>query len=163
MPFLQEEQFKGPVPGQGMTAEPQSRPWFNPPEITTVEQAAEYYLPRLGAPKAIEGMLDAIDMKIPLTVLAETLTTGGVMQGVHTIDVAVLINPVIVEFLKNMAESAGVEYDLGDKTKDDDAPSPSMIKKVISEFEESKDIKQEDIVEDDSEPMGLMSRKKEMV
>ena len=38
MSFLQEQQFKGPVPGQGMTAEPQSRPWFNPPEISTVEE-----------------------------------------------------------------------------------------------------------------------------
>ena len=44
MPFLKEEQFKGPVPGQGMTAEPQSRPWFNPPQYNTVEEALEYYL-----------------------------------------------------------------------------------------------------------------------
>ncbi len=163
MSFLREEQFKGPVPGQGMTAEPQSRPWFNPPEIATVEQAAEYYLPRLGTPKAIEGMLEAIEMKIPLTVLAETLTTGGVMQGVHTIDVSVLINPVIVEFLKNIAESAGVEYDLGDKTKEDEAPSPRLISKIVSEYTEEKDTKISKEVEEKEEPMGLMSRKREIM
>ncbi len=100
---------------------------------------------------------------LPLTVLAETLTTGGVMQGVHNIDVSVLINPVIVEFLKNIAESAGVEYDLGDKTKEDEAPSPRLISKIVSEYTEEKDTKISKEVEEKEEPMGLMSRKREIM
>ena len=168
MSFLQEQQFKGPVPGQGMTAEPQSRPWFNPPEISTVEEAAGYYIPRLSSEKAIDGLLDAMELQIPITVLAETLTTAGVMQGVHTIDVATLVNPVLVEFLKGIADNAKIEYDLGHKKADEEKPSKFLIDKVIKENIQNTQVNNtlekegvEKIPEDGS--VGLMSRKQEKI
>jgi len=37
--------FTAPVPGMGLTAEPRGRPWLNPPQYSTVEEAVSYYLP----------------------------------------------------------------------------------------------------------------------
>ena len=166
MPFLKEEQFKGPVPGQGMTAEPQSRPWCNPPQLNTVEEATEFYVPRLIEPKAMDGLIDAMELEIPLTVLAETLTTGGVLQGLHTIDVATLVNPVIVELLKGIAENADIEYDLGDKLVTDDVPTPFALKRALADLEKG-DMPQENMDKEEldmeEEPKGLMSRKQEMI
>lgn len=165
MPFLQEEQFKGPVPGQGMTAEPQSRPWFNPPQLNTVEEATEYYIPRLIEPKAMDGLIDAMELEIPLTVLAETLTTGGVLQGLHTIDVAMLVNPIIVELLKGIAENAEIEYDLGHKTAKEDVPTPFALKRALADLEKNpiaQEEEQEEVTTEE-EPTGLMSRKQEMI
>jgi len=165
MPFLQEEQFKGPVPGQGMTAEPQSRPWFNPPQLNTVEEATEYYIPRLIEPKAMDGLIDAMELEIPLTILAETLTTGGVLQGLHTIDVAMLVNPIIVELLKGIAENAEIEYDLGHKTAKEDVPTPFALKRALADLEKNpipQEEEQEEVATEE-EPTGLMSRKQEMI
>jgi len=167
MPFLEEPQFKGPIPGQGMTAEPQARPWSNPPRYSTVEEALEFYIPRLQDAKAIDGMVDAMEKEIPITVLAETLTTGGVMQGLHTIDVATLVNPVIVEFLKGVAENAEIKYELGDKTVDEDIPTPSMLERSLADLkkggslQDEVEIEEEDVKENIS--VGLMSRREELV
>ena len=167
MPFLEEPQFKGPIPGQGMTAEPQARPWSNPPQYSTVEEALEFYIPRLQDAKAMDGMIDAMEKEIPITVLAETLTTGGVMQGLHTIDVATLVNPVIVEFLKGIAENADIEYDLGDVTKQDEKPSQGTLDRTRNKLKEPDN--QQEIEKDEKEKseedisVGLMSRREELV
>ena len=165
MPFLEEPQFKGPIPGQGMTAEPQARPWSNPPQYSTVEEALEFYIPRLQDTKAMDGMIDAMEKEIPITVLAETLTTGGVMQGLHTIDVATLVNPVIVEFLKGIAENADIEYDLGDVTVKDEEVSESMLERVMAKSTEEPteeiEKEEEEIIED--KPVGLMSKREVLI
>ena len=42
---LQEQQrFRGPIPGQAMTAGEKSRPWLNPPKFTSMEDGMEFYL-----------------------------------------------------------------------------------------------------------------------
>ena len=165
MPFLEEPQFKGPIPGQGMTAEPQARPWSNPPQYSTVEEALEFYIPRLQDTKAMDGMIDAMEKEIPITVLAETLTTGGVMQGLHTIDVATLVNPVIVEFLKGIAENADIEYDLGDVTVKDEEVSESMLERVMAKSTEepTEEIEKEEEEIKEDKPVGLMSKREELI
>ena len=165
MPFLEEPQFKGPIPGQGMTAEPQARPWSNPPQYSTVEEALEFYIPRLQDAKAMDGMIDAMEKEIPITVLAETLTTGGVMQGLHTIDVATLVNPVIVEFLKGIAENADIEYDLGDVTVKDEEVSESMLERVMAKSTEepTEEIEKEEEEIKEDKPVGLMSKREELI
>lgn len=47
MAELSKSTFDYPIPGQGMTAEVGSRPWQNPPQYTTVEEALEFYIPVL--------------------------------------------------------------------------------------------------------------------
>lgn len=167
MPFLEQEQFKGPIPGQGMTAEPRARPWSNPPQYSTVEEALQFYIPRLKEKKAIIGMVDAMEKQIPIPVLAETLTTGGVMQGLHTIDVATLVNPVIIEFLKGIADNAEIDYDLGDVTKEDEIPSESAIDRAIenNNINEKQKTEEQSMEEEliEEESTGLMSRRKEVV
>mgnify|MGYP003126580763 FL=1 len=53
-------------------------------------------------------------MGVPLTALAETITLGGVMEGVHSIDVAVMVNPILVEYMEGIAKQADIKYTLGD-------------------------------------------------
>ena len=38
-----------------------------------------------------------MEMGVPLTVLANTIQLASVMEGVHTVDVGILIIPIIVE------------------------------------------------------------------
>ena len=44
-----------PIPGQSLTAELGNRPWQKPPQYNTVEEALEYYIPRLTDPDMLYG------------------------------------------------------------------------------------------------------------
>ena len=47
MALREEPLFDVPIPGQGLTAELGSRPWQNPPQLSTVDEAIDYYVERL--------------------------------------------------------------------------------------------------------------------
>lgn len=164
-----ENTFSAPIPGQGMTAELGSRPWQNPPQYASVEEALEWYIPRLVSDEMYEGLVDTMELGIPLTTMADTLQSGGVMQGLHTIDVGMLAMPVIIEMLAYIAEDAGIEYNMGtEKPIDDDKISDTKIalamKKMrerlpeaIEEREEEPEVMEDTPVE--PAPSGLMARR----
>ena len=169
MAFRQSPNFDAPIPVQSLTAEPKNRPWKNPPQLDTVEDAMEYYLPKLSSPEFAPRLLDTMERGIPLTSLAEVMVTGGAMEGIHSIDVGMLVAPILVEFMKGMAEIAEVEYNLGDKDKEESKVDPQMMEKAMKKLREeeaslemiSESMEQKEVKED--KPVtGLMARK-EMV
>jgi hypothetical protein len=111
-------------------------------------------------------LLDIIEMKIPLTAIAETLTLGGVMQGLHTVDVGVLVNPILVELMEGLAKNAEVPYVVGD-TDGEDIPDKGILNKAMASLSDidEQELEEEMSYEDDNnenvsvEPKGLMSRK----
>lgn len=167
-----EDAFDRPIPGMSLTHELGARPWQTPPEYATIEEALDFYIPRLTDPSFINRLIDIIEMGIPLTSLAEIITVGGVMQGLHTVDVAVLINPVLVELMEGIATKAGIEYRLGDVDGEDvpDKMLMSKVRKALKDTnltEEDEKDSTEKLVEVETEteeeevtekPMGLMSR-----
>ena len=132
--------FDAPIPGQSLTRELGSRPYQQPPMYNTVEEALEWYLPKLGNPKFVPGLIESMELGIPLTTMANTLQLGGVMRGVHSIDVGILISPVIIEMLAYLADSAGIEYVSGLEEEPEEAGyRPTTIalakKKLAKELE----------------------------
>ena len=85
-----------PIAGQSLTAELGSRPWQQPPQYTTVEEALDYYIPRILEPTLQDDLMNVIELGIPLTTIAYTLQTGGSMEYKHTLDVCLLIIPVLI-------------------------------------------------------------------
>ena len=164
-----ENTFSAPIPGQGMTAELGSRPWQNPPQYATVEEALEWYIPRLVSDEMYESLVDTMELGIPLTTMADTLQSGGVMQGLHTIDVGMLAMPVIIEMLAYIAEDEGIEYNMGtEKPIDDDKISETKIalamKKMRNRIPEAIEAREEEpeVMEDtpvEPAPSGLMARR----
>ena len=47
MAELPQLSIDAPIAGQSLTTEPGNRPWENPPQYTTVEEALEYYIHKL--------------------------------------------------------------------------------------------------------------------
>ena len=56
---------------------------------------------------------------IPLTTIADAMQTGGVMEGKHSLDVGILMLPVLIETMAYLAEEAGIEYETGSNAMDD--------------------------------------------
>ena len=158
----QSEEIKprGAIPGQGMTAEKNSRPWLNPPQLSTVEETLEFYFEKILQEEAAMKLLSIIKRKMPISLLAESMTTGGVMQGVHTIDVAILINPILMEFMKGMAEKANIEYVLDSEIPKKERANFTALREVMNQKLEASEEEIENVGEQ-VQSQGLMSRPEE--
>ena len=143
-----------------MTHELGARPWQTPPEMNTLEEALDYYIPRLTDKSYMGRLIDIIETKIPLTSIADTLTLGGVMQGLHTVDVAVLVNPILVELMEGIAKNAEIEYVVGDDEGLGDIPDSMLVKKAMKNIEkiDTEEVKEKEEPEKSS-PTGLMARR----
>jgi len=160
--MAKQDPFDYPIPGEGMTAEVGSRPWQNPPQYTTVEQALEFYIPKLVSEEIYDGLLDSMELGIPLTIMADSMQSAAVMQGLHTVDVGILAMPVIIEMLAYIGDEAGIEYNLGmDKPIDEDKISSTKIalamKKMREKMPEALEEREEEPMPEPA-PTGLMAR-----
>ena len=171
MAVQMEPELDAPIPGMSLTAELGARPWQSPPEGATLEDAVDYYIPRLGDPEYIGQVLDIVESGVPLTSIAESMTLVGNMEGKHTIDVGVLVQPVIVEFLKGIADITDTKYTMSaDKDFRDKDVTEGMLNNVTKELQKSLPEEQQSEIntlvdksmateEEVEEPKGLMSRR----
>lgn len=170
-----ENFLDAPVPGMSLTAEPKSRPWRRPSEVSTVDEALSLYAPIFKNKKMTTMMLEQIENGIPLTSIADILITGNAMEGRHSLDVGILIAPVLIETMATFAEMAGVEYTVGNEERDTPETSEGMIQRAmqaISDVKESDAPMMDDQQEEEmplEEPTeeapvrsGLMARKEVM-
>jgi len=156
----------GPIAGQSLTAELGARPWQNPPKYTTVEQAASFYVPRLTSERQSGQILDLLEMGVPVDTLVDTIQLGGVMEGLHSVDVGMLVSPVLAEVVHQMAKSAGVEHTVLSTERGEEVPDDAEIsialrdadKMIMSDTEEdSMEMIEEPPMKE--EPKGLMARR----
>ena len=174
MTELNQPLLDGPIAGQSLTAEINGRPWLNPPQYTTVDETIEYYLDRMSSEEFTDQLVDVLEMGVPVTTLANTIQLGSVMDGVHSVDVGMLVMPFIMEMIMLVGESSGVKYDSGMENPNKGQTRDTMLNKVRMELEErmrqkegmfieedeTVDMEEEEIVAEE-EPMGLMSRREE--
>ena len=132
MKQLDETSFDRPIPGMGMTHELGARPWQTPPTYTTIDEAADYYIEKMSSPEFKNKLLDVMAMKVPLTTVANTMQLSSVMEGLHTVDVGMMMIPILVEVMALIGDSADIDYVTGMDAKKE--ARPSMINKIIEDM-----------------------------
>ena len=175
MTELNQPLLDGPIARQSLTSELGGRPWQNAPQCNTVDEAIEYYLDRMSTEEFTDQLVDVLEMGVPVTNLANTIQMGSVMDGIHNIDVGMLVMPLIMEMIMLVAEMSNVEYEDGlkdpnrGKTRDTlltnvRAALEEKIKQkegMLFEEEETEITEEEEVDTEEEEPMGLMSRREE--
>ena len=162
---LEEVSFDRPIPGQGMTSELGARPWEQPPQYTTVDEALSYYLPKLSNDEFAKNLVNVMEMGVPITSLANTIQMSSVMEGRHSVDVGILILPVLIEAMRFIGDSANVDYVVGNEGKkskvDDDLAKRVATEMNVNHEEDSVDIAIEDTPVEVEEEVttGLMARR----
>jgi len=163
---LEEVSFDRPIPGQGMTSELGARPWEKPPQYTTVDEALSYYLPKLSDDEFAKNLINVMEMGVPITSLANTIQMSSVMEGRHSVDVGILILPVLIEAMRFIGDSANIEYVVGNEGKkskvDDDLAKRVATEMNLNHEEDSVDVAIEDTPVEVEEEVttGLMARRK---
>ena len=164
------------IPGQSLTAEPKNAPYENPPEYTTAEDAVEWHLDRLTTNDKVEALVDAMELGLDVVTLTEGILRGAVLEGRHTIDISLIIAPVIHEFIKTTADKVGIDYDEGFPDDSEErinvkyAINVRKAQKALAEYSDKEDMEEVNPEEDmpmiDDEttegvptaPAGLMAR-----
>jgi len=177
-----EKMFRGAPPGISLTKEPGSYPWERPPQMEDPEEVIDFYLERMNKPENLEKIMQALELDFPLKALVEGILTSGVSRGVHTIDMSMIVAPVVHEFLKGQADAIGMEYDEGLTNPDREAENAEIYEKIamIKEMEKLKAGKEDtesaevstevfetgeenpipEVEEEEPKPKGLMARRK---
>ena len=114
-----------------------------------------------------DQLIDVIEMGVPLTAIANSLQLASVMEGKHSIDVGILLMPLLIEILELIATNAKVDYNKGTELKDVKEVSDVKLDKIVSKMkgENQEEEMQEDTMEEEQEeeiteePMGLMARR----
>ena len=155
--------YEGPVAGQSLTTEQGARPWERPAQISEPEEAVRYYMDKLTRPTVAGQLIDILETGNPATSLVDGLTIGGVMEGIHSIDVAVVIAPVIYNLVTSVADSAGIEYESGMETSKRNKMVDRGIVERAKRGREPSDQIADSLFEDEGEAikeasMSLMTR-----
>jgi len=170
--------FEAPIPGQSLTNEPKNYPWENAARLNTPEDAIIYHLERLNQPKRAEAMLDFLQLDIDVVTMTEGILRNAVANGEHSVDVSMIIAPIIHEHIVGLADATGIDYDEGldeDDTQEERAYATreNKARKVLRDIKMDKkpdlgdleasmaktpirDTKVEDMPEEKS--LGLMAR-----
>ena len=115
-----------PIPGQSLTAEPKAAPYERPPQIVDPKKALDWHLDRLADEERQEVMVDIFELGgMDVVTFTEGTLRAAVLDGRHSIDVSMIIAPVIHEFICTVLDAAGVEYDEG---FEDDSQEREQIK-----------------------------------
>lgn len=159
---MNEQVFNAPIPGASLTAPIGGRPWQSPPKYVTVEDAMDFYVSRFTNEELKTSIIDTLDSGLPVTTIANAIQLNSVTEGLHTIDIGILVLPIIMELIMYVGDSAGIKYTTGlEKGK---PLRNAMAMKALSMLEdEEKEVEEtpepEQIEPQEEEPVGLMARR----
>lgn len=148
-----------PIPGESLTTPPKNYPFERPPEVTDPKKALRVHMKRLQDPEMMFNIASALEMGVTVKELTSGIIRGAVTQGVHTIDVGLLVAPAIHKAVVTIGTKAKVEFeeglrDLNETVKSVDNLTLHMAKKQkLSEQEEEPEVVVEDQIE------GFMKRR----
>lgn len=109
------ELLNAPIAGQSLTDTPKNYPWERPAEISDPREAIKFHMDGLSSPESLDNILELIQVGVPLRALSKTILTTAQMEGIHSVDVSLIIGDVIYEELVSIAEEAGLDYTTGDE------------------------------------------------
>ena len=172
--------FSAPIPGQSLTSEPKNSPWENPPQFSAPEDALIYHIERLKDPKKVKSVAGLLTLGLDVVTMTEGILRNAVIEGRHNIDVSLIIAPIIHEYIVGLADAAGIEYNEGIEEEDVDIKEIEYsirsreAEKILKDLKNNKEIdlrtmsdepvemeevSEEVEIEEQEEPMGLMSRR----
>lgn len=145
--------YSTPIPGQSLTREPRAYAWEDPPKYSKPEDALMWHMDRLEEPERTKAVLTLLELGLDVVTLTEGILRGGVVQGIHNIDVSLIIAPIIHEYITGTANAVGIDFKEGlsefkvDYKQFESAIDKNKINEVLKDIDEDKPIDLEPIEE----------------
>lgn len=105
---IENQVFNGPIPGQSLTQDPDSRgPWERPPQFNTPNQAIDHLFNTVTSPKFIASYDELLseDKRFYVDELVVGMLSEGFLNGLWTVDMMVLlVEPLTVLMVWSAAQ-----------------------------------------------------------
>jgi len=169
--------FNAPIPGESLTREPKNAAYERPPELNDPEDALIYHTDRLTDERRMKAAVLLMEEGLDIRTITEGVLRKAVVDGIHSVDVSMIIAPAVHEYIKTTADMIGVEYKEGFERDEEDrkldyALNSTRAKKALAKIK-AEPKKSAEAVEDapmpmdeepvmeeiDMKPRGLMARR----
>tara|TARA_R110001592_G_scaffold135540_1_gene351831 strand:- start:49 stop:633 length:585 start_codon:yes stop_codon:yes gene_type:complete len=132
--------LNGPIPGQSLTDTPGNYPWERPPETADPTEALSMHLKKMAGPKYMESALFMMELGVPAEVITNTTLTMAIGNGIHSVDVGLIIAPAIHKEVVSIAEMSGIEYveHFPEDAEKEQEAKDMLQAKVIAKMKSSK-------------------------
>ena len=132
------------IPGNSLTGEPGNWPWEQPPLYVELTDVVDYYSEKLTTNESVDVITKSLQADISVVDLTNVMIKAGIMQGIHSIDSAMLAFPVIAEMIKTIADISDVGYieseeDFKKATELDESVYIELIKESQAKIEKAID------------------------
>jgi len=148
------------IPGQSLTDEPKNFAWERPPEITDPDKAIAYHMDYLSNPEVVESTLFILASGLPVKNFVDTILTNAVGNGIHSIDISMIIKPVLEEAVVLTAMEADIKFlEEFDNSKAKDASRKTreetlILSRLKEALEDDTDQGDEGLIEDTVSALG---------
>lgn len=150
-------------PGISWTAPEKSRPWQQPPQYTDIMDVANSYIIALSSEGAMDNVLDALETKVPISVIAQSVMLNGVSEGRHTMDAGLLVMPVIMEMMLSIAMLNDIKTVMYPDDYDKDSTVSNRTARLAVEKAMKKIEAAAEPAKEEKPVGGLMARKQKEV
>lgn len=135
-----------PIPGMSLTSEPGNRPWEQPPQFVELDDVVAFYVEKMTEGEVVDSLLEAMRNDAALVDIASTLVKGGVLKGVHSIDVGFLVLPILVELMQTIGDMNDVGYvveseDYMRATEVDEETAKEVLASAVAEVKAAPEVK----------------------
>tara|TARA_R110000823_G_C15867091_1_gene493787 strand:- start:646 stop:1260 length:615 start_codon:yes stop_codon:yes gene_type:complete len=148
------------IPGQSLTDEPKNFAWERPPEITDPDKAIAYHIDYLSNPEVVESTLFILASGLPVKNFVDVLLTNAVGNGIHSIDISMIIKPVLEEAVVLTAIEADIKFlEEFDNSKAKEASQKTneetlILSRLKEALEDDTDQGDEGLIEDTVSALG---------
>jgi len=155
--------FNAPVPGESLTASPDTpKAWERPPELTDQEEAMEAVYMELTEQDTLRKLVDIIDDGIALDELAQVILYKGYTEGKFNPDMMLNLAEPTIYLLIAIADYADIkDYVLYDGEEDDpdgQIPDDDITPVNMDEDEVEEKVKTKPEPTDKSVSSSLLSK-----
>ena len=150
-------------PGISWTAPEKSRPWQQPPQYTDIMDVANSYIIALSSEGAMDNVLDALETKVPISVIAQSVMLTGVSEGRHTMDAGLLVMPVLMEMMLSIAMLNDIKTVMYPDDYDKDSTVSNRTARLAVEKAMKKIEAAAEPAKEEKPVGGLMARKQKEV
>jgi len=156
--------FDAPVAGQSLTDTPKNYKWENPPRFTSKEDASMFIWDRLQSKDTLAKIILMLESGMSVESLTRVIIFSGFIEGAYTVDLAILLTPVVQSMIIAIGKAAGIKEIKVTKPKK--KQTQKLIKQLYKTRDFARDISDmenanKQKAKEESKSKGLMSKLEE--
>lgn len=159
--LINRETLDGPIPGENFMADTRNYPWHRPPEYSHPDEFLAYTYKTFKRPHTMGGLETLLSSGVTVTTMTDMFLSRSIMDGLITVDFAIMLAGPVAKAIELMAVQLGVDYSMGfeDTVEIPTKENVQRLAKMIQEDtpEEEDLLPPEEEAPAQEEAVGLMS------